>query len=497
MDSKKQIRTRFAPSPTGDPHIGNIWQALLAWLYARHHGGIFVLRIEDTDRTRFVEGSEARIIEALQWYGIRYDEGPDIGGPYGPYRQSERLEIYQQYAEKLIGGGHAYYCFCSSERLAKLREEQTAAHSPTGYDGRCRSLPVAEVERLLQAKEKRVIRLKFPREGETTFTDLIRGKITFQNALLDDQILLKSDGWPTYHLAAVVDDHMMEITTVIRGEEWLPSTPKHLKLYEMLEWEPPQFAHLPLILGKDRSKLSKRHGSTDALSFREQGYLADAMVNFLALLGWSPKSDQEIFSREELIEAFDSTGINHSGAIFDQTKLDWINGQYIRRTNTEDLAKLAVPFLERANLLKKDAEGYELADGRKIDAADLHAVLEVARERALKLTDIEEEAKIFFAPLSYEAELLIWKGSDKRTAGERLLRIRSWFAEHELTDPQSLEVGIKKIITDEALGNGETLWPLRVALSGQRQSPPPFLIAAILGQKETLRRLDHALKLLV
>ncbi|HIE03586.1 MAG TPA: glutamate--tRNA ligase, partial [Candidatus Latescibacteria bacterium] len=323
------VRVRFAPSPTGRLHVGSAHTALFNWLFARHHGGAFVLRIEDTDRSRVVEGALEDILEGLRWLGLDWDEGP--------YFQSERVEIYRRHADVLLERGWAYRCFCSPERLERMRREQQARGEPPKYDRRCRDLPPDEVKGRVEAGEPNVIRLKVPLEGETKFVDLIRGEIVFRNSELDDLILLKSDGFPTYHLASVVDDHLMGITHVLRAEEWISSTPKHVLLYEAFGWEPPNFAHLPLILGPDKSKLSKRHGATALLDYRDKGYLPEAMANFLALLGWSPGDGREKLSGEEMIEEFSLEGMGKRGSVFDETKLEWLNGLCIRELPPEQL----------------------------------------------------------------------------------------------------------------------------------------------------------------
>ncbi|RLC83882.1 MAG: glutamate--tRNA ligase, partial [Chloroflexi bacterium] len=318
------IRVRFAPSPTGQPHIGNIRTVVFNWLFARQHHGKFILRIEDTDRSRYAPNAVKVIKDSLRWLGLDWDEGPDIGGPYGPYVQSQRLEFYREKAEELIEKGWAYRCNCTPERLERIRKEQRARVETPMYDGHCRELPPDAIS----PDEPHVIRLKVPREGTTTVHDLLRGDITFENRLIDDQILLKSDGFPTYHLAVVVDDHLMNITHIMRGDDWISSTPKRVLLYQALGWEPPVYAHVPLVLGPDGKKLSKRHGAVSIADFRKQGYLPDALFNFLALLGWSPGEgeEQEIFSREELLELFDIQHINLASAVFSYDKLDWMNG---------------------------------------------------------------------------------------------------------------------------------------------------------------------------
>ncbi|MEA3344691.1 MAG: glutamate--tRNA ligase, partial [Chloroflexota bacterium] len=343
-----QIRVRFAPSPTGEPHIGNIRTVLFNWLFARQQGGKFILRIEDTDRTRYVPGAEEAIKEGLRWLGLEWDEGPDVGGPYGPYVQSERLSLYRKYAEQLVATGHAYRCNCTPERLAALREEQQRRHEHVGYDRRCRFKEPGEVS----PDEEHVIRLAVPLEGTTKVHDLIRGDVTFENQLIDDQVLLKSDGFPTYHLAVVVDDHEMDITHVIRADEWLSSTPKHILLYQAFGWEPPQFAHVPIVLGEDGKRLSKRHGATSIAEFKRMGYLPEALFNFLALLGWAPGEgeEQEIFSREELVQLFDLTRVQPSAARFSYDKLDWMNSEYIRALPADELAERLLPVLRDAGL---------------------------------------------------------------------------------------------------------------------------------------------------
>jgi len=325
----KSVRVRFAPSPTGYPHVGNIRTALFAWLFARHYGGSFIVRIEDTDVTRKVKGAVEAILDGLRWLGLDWDEGPEVGGNYGPYFQSQRLDIYRQFAECLVLQDDAYYCYCSPQRLAEMRSEQMKRKQPPGYDRYCRNL--SEEERAKKEAEGTtpVVRFKMPLEGQTKFSDIIRGEVVFENNTLDDFVLLKSDGYPTYHLANVIDDHLMEISHVLRAEEWLSSTPRHLLLYQALGFELPQFAHLPMLLGPDRAKLSKRHGAVSIVEYRDQGYLPETMVNFLALLGWSLDDRTEILSRQELIENFSLERVSRTAAIFNHDKLNWMNGVYI------------------------------------------------------------------------------------------------------------------------------------------------------------------------
>lgn len=466
------VRVRFAPSPTGDPHIGSIWTALMNWLFARKNNGVLVLRIEDTDQARLVEGSSDKIIEMLKWYGLDYDEGPVY--------QSQRLSIYQKYADMLVGKGAAYYCFCSAERLAELRKAAEAAKQPSKYDRACLALDAKEIERRKGSGEKFVVRLKIP-EGKTSFTDLIRGNITFDNTLIDDQVLLKSDGFPTYHLANVVDDHEMKISHVIRAEEWLSSTPKHCILYQAFGWNPPAFAHLPLILGPDRSKLSKRHGATSALAFRDEGYLPEAMINFFALLGWNPGTDQEIFSREELVKAFTLEGINKAGAIFNREKLDWMNGMYMRKLTLQEFVERANPFLP---LQKGEGRGEVF----------LEKALATVHERVKKFSELPALTHFYFKRPEYEAQLLLWKNETANTIAGRLRQLLTLYEQSSFAwDEKILEQETKNFIQQKEFHTGEVLWPMRVALSGEKASPSPFQIAAVLGKKETIERINIAM----
>ncbi|MFA5954512.1 MAG: glutamate--tRNA ligase [Patescibacteria group bacterium] len=495
MSEQKKERTRFAPSPTGLPHIGSVWIALVQWLHAKSTGGDFIIRIEDTDRTRFVPEAEAAILETLKWYGLGYDEGPDKDGAYGPYRQSERLELYKKYVAVLKEKGAVYPCFCSTERLQTLREEQQKLKLPTGYDRHCRALS-KEVANERSMSEPHVLRLMMPTEGETTFSDVIRGDITFANNLIDDQVLVKTDGWPTYHLAVVVDDHLMEITTVIRGEEWISSTPKHLMIYKALDWDAPQFAHMPLILGADRSKLGKRHGAMSALSFRDAGYLPEAMVNFFALLGWHPKGEEEILSRQEIIEQFRLSDVHKSGALFDQEKLGWMNSLYIKKLPPGELLSRALPFLFESNFLRKEGSIFKTKSDRSITEDVLLRALLAARERISRLNELPDALKVYLDPnFDYDPALLVPKKSNKDTTIERLRAIRAWVTNlgDNFFEEQKFESELRATITKDNLGVGETLWPLRTALSGEAVSPSPFTIACVIGKASVLERIDSAL----
>lgn len=470
-------RIRFAPSPTGSPTIGSLWQVLFEWLLCRHEKGEFILRIEDTDRARFVETAENEIYEALDWLGLNVDESPRDGGDFGPYRQSERLAIYREYADKLLREKFAYVCFCTPERLTTLREEQQANKLPTGYDRHCLTLDAEDIEKRMYRGESFVVRLKMPNTGSVFFNDLIRGRVEFLYEVIDDQVLVKSDGWPTYHLANVVDDHLMQITTVIRGEEWLSSTPKHLYLYECFGWQPPSYAHLPLILGANRAKLSKRHGDTKVKDFIAAGYLPEAMMNFLALLGWSPKSNQEFFTRAELINEFSLSGINKSGAIFNREKLDWFNAYYLKQKSIDQLWEEASKLGFIDNLTDADKK-----------------ILAIFHDRLVTLAEIPTLIQSVKTLPDYAVDILVWKKSDRATATQRLQKMSEIIKSMpKLNSVPEIENYLKQIIDEQNLGNGETLWPLRVALSGAEKSPTPFDLIWALGTDEAMRRINIAL----
>ena len=338
------VRTRYAPSPTGEPHLGNIRTALYDWLLARHYGGQFILRIEDTDQQRYAEGGVEALFSALRWLGLEWDEGPDVGGPHGPYVQSERLELYNSYTDRLLAQDNAYQCYCSPERLAEVRKQQQARKEPPRYDRRCRDLTPEQRAEAEASGVAPVVRFKTPLTGETVAHDVLRGDIVFKNETLDDFVLMKSDGYPTYHLAAIVDDHLMEITHVIRSDEWLPSAPRHFLIYQAFGWEPPLIAHVSRVLGPDKTKLSKRHGAHSVLDYREQGFLPDAVINFLALLGWSLDDHTEIIDRQTLVQHFDLDRVLPNPAVFNQDKLLWMNGMYIRQMPPETLADVLRPI---------------------------------------------------------------------------------------------------------------------------------------------------------
>lgn len=480
----KPVRVRLAPSPTGDVHIGTIWIAQFNWLFAKQNNGKFIVRLEDTDQKRLVEGSIEKIYDALNWYGLTPDEGPEQGGPFAPYVQSQRLELYKQYAEQLINQGSAYYCFCTAERLTEVRAAQEAAKKPPRYDKHCAKLDHNESAKRVAAGESHVVRLNVPITGAITFHDLIRGDVTFRYDQVDDSVLLKSDGFPTYHLAVVVDDHLMEISHVIRGEEWLSSAPKHLLLYERFGWTPPAFAHLPLILGTDKKKLSKRHGATSALSFRELGYLPETMQNFLALMGWHPKGDVETLTRTEVIEQFSLDEINPSGAVFDQTKLDWLNGWYIRQLPITDLVIRLKPW-------------WNIPAESSVDDEWLGRVVAIVRDRLTTLKQIDEMS-LFFWPTVWDAELtdfdrslLVPKKGTSEATTTNLGWAMDWLSEYRGTwSASELKTSMMAAIADAGKKNGEILWPVRVVLSLRAGSPDVFDLLAVLGKTESLRRLQ-------
>jgi len=491
--TNQKLRVRFAPSPTGFLHVGSLRTALYNYLTAKKHGGDFILRIEDTDQTRYVEGAVERLIFVLNKIGLAYDEGPYLEngvvkekGNFGPYFQSKRTEIYRKYAAELIKKDRGYYCFCSAERLEDSRRKQEINHESTMYDGLCRDLSKEKIENNLKREMPYVIRLKMPKEGIIKFKDLIRGEVEFENKLIDDQVLIKSDGFPTYHLANVVDDHLMKIALVIRGEEWLSSTPKHIFMYQAFGWEAPQFAHTSLLLNPDKSKLSKRQGDVAVEDFLKMGYLPEALLNFMAFLGWNPGTEEEIFTLSELIETFDISKVQKAGAIFNLVKLNWLNAEYLKRKKLDDLLILAMPYLKEAGI-----------NLEKMEQTKIKAILSLARERLEKLSDLPKAVRYFFEKPNYEKELLIWKKSDMATTKKRIETLVSFYDTYNKTwIKEGIEKETLELIQKENLDNGATLWPLRAALSGREKSPGPFEIAAILGREETIKRLKIAENLL-
>ena len=475
---KQSVRVRFAPSPTGYPHVGNIRTALFNWLFARRYGGSFIIRIEDTDVTRKVEGTVEAILDGLRWLGLDWDEGP--------YFQSQRLEIYCKAAERLISQGDAYYCYCSPQRLEEMRAEQVRRKQPPGYDRHCRNLSPEEQAKKDTEGITPVVRFKTPLEGQTKFNDLIWGEVVFENNTIDDFILLKSDGYPTYHLASVVDDHLMDITHVLRAEEWLSSTPRHLLLYQALGFEPPQFAHLPMILGTDRAKLSKRHGAVSITEYHEQGYLPETMVNFLALLGWSLDDRTEILSRQELISNFSLERVSRTAAIFNRDKLNWMNGVYIRRLTADEFFEAVEPYL----MMDKLAGETSISNEKYV-----RDVLPLVQERARTLTEIAELTQFFFTDeLEYETNLLIGKNMSQELTTKALAVTNQRLRQLESFDTESLEAMLRPLAAELGLKTGQLFGTLRVAVTGRTAAPPLFQTMAVLGKERCLRRIEAALK---
>jgi nondiscriminating glutamyl-tRNA synthetase len=498
------MRTRFAPSPTGFLHIGGLRTALFSYLVAKKANGTFILRIEDTDEARGVPGAVENILQSLSWAGIEPDEGVILRngnlteeGSKGPYVQSKRLKIYGEYAERLLTSGHAYRCFCTKECLEEMRKIQAVKRQAPMYDGRCREISKAESDERLAAGKSHVIRLKVPRSGKVEFTDCIRGRVEFPNHTIDDQVLLKSDGPPTYHLAHVVDDHMMEIDLVIRGEEWLPSLPKHLLLFEALGWTPPAYAHVPLIMSPKGGKLSKRDADVAVEDYRKKGYLPEALVNFIALLGWNPgttrharsgtaqapEKEQEIFSMEDLIEKFSIDRVQKSGAVFNLEKLNWMQGQWMRKIPAEEFASRIQPFVEE----KYDAAGKGKGFANKA---------KLIQERITFFSEAPGMLSFFYEEPKVSLDLLA--NEKQRVRKEDLQKIFKLLQEalDSIPAKQWAEENLKEVLFDLAekqkLKRGQLLWPLRAALTGLPYSPGAFEVAAALGKEETMKRLCSA-----
>jgi glutamyl-tRNA synthetase len=477
----KTVRTRIAPSPTGDPHVGTAYVALFNYALARKHGGQFILRIEDTDRQRSHPASERMIFEALRWLGLDWDEGPDVGGPVGPYRQSERGAIYREHAEELVRRGAAYPCFCSPERLEALREEQRAKKLTLGYDGRCRSLAPAEAERRRAAGEPHVVRLAMPKDDSMVVRDLLRGEVRFERPQMDDQVLLKSDGFPTYHLANVVDDHLMDVTHVIRAEEWLSSLPKHVQLYRSFGWSEPVFCHLPLLRNADRSKISKRKNPVSLNHYRRAGYLPEAIVNFLALMGWAMPDEREEFALREFVEAFDLKRVSLGGPVFDIEKLTWLNGKYLRRLTPEQLlARMRLHTLSDDYLLR---------------------VLPLCRERIDTLEAFFDYAGFFFAgEVTYDAKALSGMIPKGRTPSETAKALKSLLEQKIDPLPEWDAATVESTMRDFSVSSGwspkELFMTVRIAVTGRAATPPLFETLDVLGKEVCRRRLRRAIEAL-
>ena len=476
------VRVRYAPSPTGNPHIGNIRTAMFNWLFARRHGGQFVVRVEDTDQGRITEGAVDHILDGLEWLGIDWDEGPRVGGPYGPYFQSERLERYNAAAERLLASGNAYRCYCSPERVAELRKEQARNKQRQGYDSYCRNLSGEEREANETAGLPSVVRFAMPQSGVTSVEDAIRGHVEWQNELTDDFVLVKTDGFPTYHMAVVVDDHAMDISHVLRAEEWLPSTPRHVQLYRALELPMPQFGHLPMILGSDRAKLSKRHGATSLMEYRDDGFLPEALINFMALLGWSLDGETEVMNVDTIRDHFTLERVGKPAAIFDLDKLQWMNGVYIRQAETGDLADRVLPFLERAypdRLLP-------------IDREYLLRIVPLVQERLKTLADAPDMLSYFFEDtLRYDAESVVQRGMDVPGTLAALRRAKADLAAVEESDfrHENLESLLRATGNDLELSGRQFFGALRSAITGRTATPPLFEMMEVMGQDRVIVRL--------
>ena len=470
------VRVRYGPSPTGEPHVGNIRTALFDWLLAENLGGQFIVRIEDTDQSRKVDGAERQILDALRWLGLEWDEGPDIGGPHAPYRQSERLPLYRRVADRLLETGRAYRCRCSPERLDEMRKRQQKAKRAPGYDGRCRDAGVGP-------DEPHVVRFAMPREGAAIVQDALRGPVEFRNDLLDDHVLLKRDGFPTYHLASMTDDHEMRITHVIRGEEWLPSAPRHVALYDAMAWPLPVWVHLPIIRGPDKGKLSKRHGATSVRSYAEQGFLPEALLNFLALLGWAKDADSTYMSRAEIARSFSLDGLSLASAMFDIDRLGEMNARYIRELDPADFLERGRPWLEERL-------------GRPADLSRLLPLAPAIQERVKLLPELADYADFFFAdaPLDYaNAELMGRAYKDNpRAALEAVESALAALRDLEPWQAEPLEQTLRGLAAQRGEKPGALFTPIRVAATGKRIAPPLFETLEVLGRETSLQRLNQA-----
>lgn len=481
----RPARTRFAPSPTGYLHIGGVRTVIFDWLWAKHTGGQFILRIEDTDRNRYVEGAEEQLKESIRMMGLHWDEGPDVGGPHAPYKQSERLNIYHTYAEELLAQGHLYKCWCTPERLKQVNEEKQARKEPPGYDRYCRYLSAEERAANEASDKPYTMRLAVPLEGETVVNDLIRGPITFQNALQNDAIMIKSDGFPTYHFAAIVDDHEMQITHVMRADEWIATSPLHVLLYQFFGWEQPIWVHLPPVLGSNNKKLSKRDGDVAINEYLDKGYLPEALLNFLALIGWGYDETTEIMTREELIERFDLKKISPSGGKFNVEKLNNFNGIYIRKLTPRELTERILPYMQRAGLVGETVSAEQ--------RAYIEQLVPLIQERLVVLSEAPEFLRFFFeAPTSYDQALLVPKKLEPHTAQEAIGASIAALRELGEWDVPVIEARLRALAEELGLKIGDLFMTLRVGATGSKVSPPLFETMHALGRDETLARLERA-----
>ncbi|MBQ3825080.1 MAG: glutamate--tRNA ligase [Spirochaetaceae bacterium] len=518
-----EVRVRYAPSPTGMQHIGGVRTALFNYLFARSKGGKFILRLEDTDRTRYDEKYVQNLYDTMAWLGIEWDEGGDKGGDFGPYVQSERFALYKKYAEQLVANGEAYYCFCDSERLERIRKIQTENNMPPGYDRNCRHLTQEEIKANLEAGKPYVIRLKVPLEGETKFHDHLLGDITWKNEdISPDPILLKSDGFPTYHLANIVDDHLMHITHVMRAQEWIPSTPLHVQMYRSFGWEHPEFCHLPMVNGADGKKLSKRHGSTSLNEFRARGYLPQAIVNYVALLGCSYEEGKDFYTLEELAKNFKMEHLNKAPAVFDYKKLEFYNGNYIRQLTDEELYKWTLPFITKTGdatldinvtdqfpaphvgpeysgvALGEDGEPYCVDTSMNMTSADvkkkLLELMPLIKERLKYLTDAAEMVHfIFTEPAVPPKENIIPKKLDEAKTKEVLENAIEFVNKVFEVGHDGAEQFAKDKATEMGIKLGDFMMPVRMAVTGSRISPPLIGSIAVLGKEKAIERINRTL----
>lgn len=487
----EEVRLRFAPSPTGYLHIGGLRTALYNYLFAKHNNGKFILRIEDTDQTRFVEGAIENLIDSLHWSGVEYDEGVFVEdgkivqkGDYGPYIQSERLEIYRKYVDELIEKGHAYYCFCSKERLDQVREEQKVKGLAPKYDGLCRSIPMEEAKERIANGEEYVVRLKLPHDVDIKFHDIVRGDIIINTSDIDDQVLLKSDGYPTYHMAVVVDDHLMKITHIVRGEEWLSSTPKHVFLYDAFGWKKPEYVHLPTVLNKDRKKLSKRQGDVSVDDFKKSGYLPEGLVNYLALVGWSPEDNEEMMTMDQMVDKFSFERVAKTGGIFDKDKLNWVNGHYVRESSVERITDLAIPYLIQAGYIdEKFVEN---------NRDWLETLVDTVKESLSYMSEIPEKVKFIF-----DEDIEIEEGSEEHLEGEQIPQLLNAIVD-ELNSVEEIDMEyakglMKKIQKSTGIKGKQLFMPTRVAITGSEHGPEMANVIYLLGKDKIIDRVNKLL----
>ncbi|MBN2553042.1 MAG: glutamate--tRNA ligase [Spirochaetales bacterium] len=483
-----KVRVRYAPSPTGFQHIGGVRTALFNYLFARARGGEFILRIEDTDRERYRQEAMEDIYKSFDWLGFHWDEGPDIDGPAGPYVQSERIALYQEHARRLVESGSAYPCYCSRERLEELKAEQRRLGGAFGYDRRCRELSPSRRRKLEKQGLSAVIRFKVPLEGTTVTSDELLGSIETANTEINpDPVLLKSDGFPTYHLANVVDDHLMGITHIMRAQEWLPSMPLHVLLYGAFGWQPPRYCHLPMVMGSDGQKLSKRHGATRVVEFKEKGYLPEAVLNYVALLGWSFDDSREFFTLKDLQELFSLDRLNKAPAVFDYKKLDWFNGMYIRKADPQRLGQLLTPYLQGQGWIGQKPSPEER---KKVEA-----LVPLVQERLTVLSDAPALVGFLFQDVpAPPAEQMIPKRLDRQRTAEILRRVRSLMEDFDSVGEEENEQRFRRAAEDLGVKLGDLLMPVRVALTGSRVSPPLFESIRVLGVGKTRQRLENAIR---